>query len=223
MKKVIPFLVILILMPAYGRESVTNIPAGLPTQYQARIAELRAWLASSDAFYVELRLADKTIDLCHSGVVLKSYPLNWVGIGFPHVFGVRRGGLSPWIVQTLKKAAIVPTPTIRRVRIVPGDQSTLPTPDVAGIIPPTMEEIMPVPASFRIVFDQPVEITVKLRGEIPGARLGGGGRKDAWHDFAEASGIQKMPSVKLRIEMEAVSGAALYRSFPDSPSLLVVP
>lgn len=198
-------------------------PAVLPSFSPEQLAVLRAPLAASGHYYYELRLNDKAIVLCHSGVDIMSYKATSLAVGLPRAAWVTRGDYDKWIGEVWGEARLDPPLVIQRVRIIPGNQSTLPTPDAAGVVPPTMEELTPVPASYKILFPSSRCIQVDLDGEITGKQKPVSRTRIWWSDFLQGLGVRKADGLRLRLEMDAKSGAALYRTFQESPVFLVIP
>lgn len=206
---------------ALGCGSGTSSAA--PSGESNRFAPLRASLASSGKYYYELRVSEQTITLCHSGVEIARYPTGAVQVGFPRVLWISSGGDEPWVGEIWTGAALDPPLVVERVRIIPGNKATRPTPSAPGVLPPTLEELIAVPSSYRIVFPDTRCIQVHLIGKIPG-KVSETDRVDAWWaDFQEGIGLKPSHRLRLRVEMEATPGAALFRSFTDSPSFLVLP
>ena len=184
----------------------------------------RARLAQSGRYYLELHLGARTIELCHSGVAIATYPLRDIAIGLPRVFFISRGSHKPWIGAVWSHAQLDPPRVIERVKIVPGDESTIPTPDAPGVIPPTMEELIAVPPSYKIRFEGGRTILVSLEGQIPGTLKPHSRRRDRWRDFLAGLGLKKADPLRIRVSVPAKDGAALYRSFPEpDPDMLVLP
>jgi hypothetical protein len=200
-------------------------PTAFPTptpEAQAQISEQRAQMAASGFFYLELRLSDQAIHLCHSGVSLKRYPYQKLEIGNPQVWFFRRHTAKPWLHAAWTDATLAPERDIRRIQIIPGDESTRPTPEVAGIIPPTLEEIIPVPPVYRINFKEGLTVEVLLEGPIPYAVQEISPAQERLQDLKEIFGFTPAAHTQLRATMQAADGAALYRSFPELPEMLVV-
>ncbi len=198
-------------------------PAEVPAFSQERLALLREPLAASGHYYYELRLNEKEIVLCHSGVDIMHYKALGLSVGLPRAVWFTRGSYDKWIGIVWGGAKLDPPLVIERVRIIPGNQSTLPTPDEAGLVPPTMEELTPVPASYKILFPDSRCIQVNLQGEITGKQKPVSRVKIWWHDFLQGLGIRKAAGLRLMLEMDAKSGASLYRTFQPSPEFLVIP
>ncbi len=224
MKRSLFVLLILSLLfaPSVAAGSPKSAGSDLPTE--ALVASQRARLAASGRFYLELLLSKKEIRLCHSGVWVASYPLLSVKAGYPRVLFFPLGKHQNWIGEIWTDARLDPPAVTNRVEIVPGDDSTIPTPDESDVLPPTLQELIPVPRVYDIRFDDGRVIRVMLEGKIPGAvkkkwRIAG-----RWKDFLAAVGLKPKDKVRLMVTLTGKEGAALYRSFPDKPaSLLVVP
>jgi hypothetical protein len=189
---------------------------------QVQILQARTRLAADNLFYYELRLGEGAIHLCHSGVSLRKYPIQKITVGQPRFLHITRESDTPWIQRTWMDGELSPPWEIRRIQIIPGDERTRPTPDAAGIIPPTMEEIIPAPADFRLRFKDGLDLWFHLNGSIPYAvREPGSPWERRWADFQEAFGFGPAPRVRLRLEMDAAVGAAMFRSFPQDLTLLI--
>ncbi len=189
---------------------------------QAQLLQERTRLAADNLFYYELRLGERAIHLCHSGVSLRKYPVQTIEVGQPRFCYLTRESDQPWIQRTWMDGALSPPWEIRRIRIIPGDERTRPTPEVAGIIPPTMEEIIPVPADFRLRFKDVLDVWFHLEGSIPYAvRESASPWARLWEDFGESVGFGPASRVRLRVVMDAADGAAMFRSFPQDLTLLV--
>lgn len=191
---------------------------------KALVASERARLAASKQFYFELLLSKHEIRLCHSGVWLASYPLESIKVGYPRVFFVSLERHEDWIASVWKRGCLEPPAVVNRVEIVPGDDSTTPTPGEADVLPPTLEELIPVPPVYDIRFEDGRVIRVVLDGKIPGAVMSKWRIAGRWRDFLAAVGLRPRDKVRIRVTVSGADGAALFRSFPDKAAgLLVVP
>ncbi len=200
-------------------EPTTTADEGPPSVLVQRQA-----LAASKRFYLELDLSRKEIRLCHTGATLAVYPVASVEVGFPRRFFLPRKREDLWIGRTWSQGHLDPPAELKRIRIVPGDETTAPTPGKAGVIPPTLDDLIPVPQRYRILFDDGRVLLVDLKGEVPGARMATSPWKIRWREFLEGLGAKPADPLRVRLRMDAATGAALYRSFPaDPPDLLMVP
>lgn len=218
-KRSFALLIAFVYLAVLAVEPLTTADEGSPS-----ILVQRQTLAASERFYLELDLSRKEIRLCHTGATLAVYPVDSVEVGFPRrLFWTRRNS-GLWIGRTWSQGHLDPPMEVRRIRIVPGDDTTSPTPGQATVIPPTLEDLVPVPRRFRILFADGRVLLAELKGEIPGARMAGSPWRTRWREFQEGLGLKAADPLRLRLRMDAATGAALYRSFPaDPPDLLVVP
>jgi hypothetical protein len=206
-----------LLLAGAGDPSLPDDPAAMYTIERARLAQ-------SGQYYLELHLGAKNIQLCHSGVAIATYPLHGIAVGLPRVFFFSLGSHKPWIGAIWTKAQLDPPRVVERVKIVPGDESTIPTPDVPGVIPPTMDELIAVPSAYKIRFEGGQTLIVNLEGQIPGAVQPNSRHRDRWRDFLAALGLRKADFLRISVSVPGKDGAALYRSFPEPPpQMLVLP
>jgi len=206
-------------LAALAAEPATTADEGSPSVLVQRKA-----LAASKRFYLELDLSRKEIRLCHTGATLAVYPVASVEVGFPRRFFLPRRSDDLWIGRTWSQGHLDPPAELKRIRIVPGDEATAPTPGKAEVIPPTLDDLIPVPPRFRILFDGGRVLLVELTGEVPGALMATSPWKIRWREFQEGLGLKPSDPLRVRLRLDAATGAALYRSFPaDPPDLLVVP
>jgi len=194
-----------------------------PTLPPDQITLLRGRLAAQDRYYFELRLSEQSLVLCHSGVDVARYPFVGLRVGVPRLLWVRRGASEPWIGEVWADASLNPPLVIERVRIIPGNEATRPTPDAAGVVPATLQELTAVPPSFQIVFPDSRCIQVDLKGQIAGKVREVSAFRLWWDDFREGLGLRPAHRLRLRLEMDAADGASLYRSFPEGPAFLTLP
>lgn len=189
----------------------------------AHIRSLRAELAASKSFYLELSLRDKELRLCHSGTFLRKYKIDEAGIQARRLLFV--GGKRPkdWNSRIWREGRFSPPHVVERVRIIPGDETTRPTPGKPGILPPTLEELIPVAPRFTLDFPQGFSLLFELRGEIPGKNAAPEKGNPAWNDFLAGLGMRRGPAARLKITMGAGDGAAFFRSCPPGSPLLIMP
>lgn len=216
-------LAVALMLLGSGCSTTQPEPWPQPNQVQqTQLMQERTRLAADNLFYYELRLGERAIHLCHSGVSLRKYPVQSIEVGQPRFCYLTRESDQPWIQRTWMDGELSPPWEIRRIQIIPGDERTRPTPEVAGIIPPTMEEIIPVPADFRLRFKDGLDVWFHLNGSIPYAvRESASPWKQRWEDFGESIGFGPASRVRLRVVMDAADGAAMFRSFPQDLTLLV--
>lgn len=197
--------------------------ASLSAPEQAHLQALRAELAASKSFYIELSLRDKELRLCHSGAFLRKYKIDEAGVQTRTLLFMGRKHPKDWNSRIWREGRFNPPHVVERVRIIPGDESTRPTPGKPGILPPTLEELIPVPPSFTLDFPQGFSLMFELRGEIPGKAAAPEKKSPAWNDFLVGLGMRRGPAARLRLKMDAKEGSAFFRSCPPGSPLLIMP
>jgi hypothetical protein len=213
-------LLCLLLPCLYGPVAQEPSPAPLG----GRTADERGRLALSAKFYIELSIGASEISICHSGVPLATFKLQKLTVGTPRIFWIRTRGEGEWIDDIWEGVHLFPEKVVQRVKIIPGDASTTPTPDKPGVIPPTLSELTPVPPTFIIRAAGGRALYLDLEGDIPGAIAPPLDRHPRWHDFLAALGMRETDSLRLRAKLPAAEGAALFRSFPEGEvEMLVLP
>jgi len=212
------------LWAAKTKQAAPPPPPPPPAPPGERLVDERGRLALSNKFYLELSVGALEIRICHSGIAVATYKLTSLQVAYPRVFWIPRQSFGPWIDDAWSKARLDPTKVVQRVRIVPGDTSTIPTPDKPEVIPPSLEELTPVPQSYAVRCEGDRAIVFDLEGRIPGAVLKTEDSRSHWHSFLTALGFEPTESFRLRARLPAPEGAAFYRSFPDGePELLILP
>lgn len=201
-----------------------SAPAQAPAPGGNAVLLERSALAASKRFYLELDLSQRELRLCHTGAMIAAYAAKSLEVGSPRRFLLARVADDRWIAATWSQGHLDPPAQVHRIRIIPGDETTTPTPGTAGVEPPTLEDLIPVPPAFRIQFEGGRTLLVVLEGEIPGARMEVSSWRGRWEEFLQGLGLRPADPFRIRLRLDAVQGAALYRSFPsDPPELLVVP
>lgn len=189
----------------------------------AHLSSLKAELASSKNFYLELSIREKKIYLLHSGEVLRTYPFSEINLERKSFAFFKIGKSLNFNNTVFRNGELSPERKIERIKVIPGDESTRPTPEAPGIIPPTMEEIIAVPPVYHLNFNKSFSIRFILIGEIPGKRMEINKLKLKWNDFLAGLGLKNGPDLRLRIKMDAREGASFFRSCPEKTTLLILP
>lgn len=198
--------------------------AGLPAPVEERLTIERARLIAANKFYLEISLSRSELRLCHSGVALATYHMTDLSVGRPRVLFVQRGIHGAWIGAIWMNGQLDPERVFQRVKIVPGDASTIPTPDTPGVIPPKIEDLIAVPPKYEIRFEGGEVLSVEMVGEVTGAKLPVSPFQDRWHRFLQGLGLEPADALRVKVTLSAEDGAALFRSFPEAPpELLVLP
>jgi len=214
---------ILLLLPAAcSRPEAPDAPPVPSAALQLQEKYLRGELAMSGQYYYELRLAEKRIHLCHSGVSVRHYAFTDPRLGSSRLANRDRQKQDPWLYRVWQGAFLEPSNDLQRKQIIPGDERTRPTPGAAGVIPPTMEELIPVPTDFRVQCPDGLAILVHLNGPIPYTFIEVTPWEKRRRNFEEAFQWGSPDQVRISLEMGAEDGAAFFRSFPEKPDLLII-
>lgn len=197
--------------------------AGLSSPEEAHLKAMRAEMASTKDFYLELSLRAKTMKICHSGVYLRKFAIKSIVLETKRFLFFNDQASGRWTNRLYLEGELFPNRVLERVKIIPGDETTRPTPEKPGIVPPTMEEIIAVPISYSLVFPDDFALKIDLLGEIPGKSLEIKKTSLIWNDFLIGAGLKKGPCSRLRLEMDSKEGAAFYRSCPQKAKMIVLP
>lgn len=214
---------ILLLLPsACGRQDVPDAAPAPDAARQVQAELLRGELAGGGQYYYELRLAEKRIHLCHSGISIRHYAFSDPRLGSSRLANLSRQRDEPWLYRVWRGTFLEPANSLQRKQIIPGDERTRPTPGAAGVIPPTMEELIPVPDDFRIQCPEGLAILVHLNGPIPYTFVEESPWAKRWRNFQEAFQWEGPDQIRLRLEMDGATGAAFFRSYAEKPDLLII-
>jgi hypothetical protein len=182
-------------------------------------------LASGKDFYLVLDPAGSELTLMLSGAELQSYRVTGLQVGTPRVSWFGRRVARPWQDVVWLHGELDPPREIDRLVF----QAPPPTKDAAEPepppIPPTPEEMYPVPSRYQVRFDEgrsievrPLDADQKASGL---ARLGAWWSAK-WHDVVAALFRKDRDAVRLRLVLNPNDAASLYRSLPPAVRLIVL-
>ena len=183
--------------------------------------EKQVELAAGKEFYLVLDPAAKELALMLRGAELRRYPVIALSAGAPRVAFVRRGGRAAWQGVIFSGGRLDPPREIDRLELKP------PPPDGSGetkpVIPPTPEELFPVPLRYHIRFGRGPSIEIRPREADASSRWARfatwwGAR---WRDTLAALSPPEDEIVRLRIVLAPEDANTLYRSLPPGVKLLV--
>ena len=194
------------------------------------ILGIRLSLAASDTFYLLLDPASSKLQLMLKGAVLRDYPILGFEAGTPRTAFRQRSLDGDWEGRVWTDGALAPPrERERQVLEANGSDTTQAAPDSAATtyrIPPTPEEIYPVPQRYHIRYAGGLSVEVRPREADQSAgfwpRLGSGLR-NWWADFRAV--LHRIPEdqVRLRLVLRPEDAASLYRALPPDTRLLVLP
>ena len=182
-------------------------------------------LASEKEFYLVIDPAASAVSLMLRGAELQRYPVLGLQIGHPRVSWVGRHDPRPWQGTTWSNGELDPPRQIDRLVI----QAAPPGKDVAepepAEIPPTAEELYPVPMRYHIRFAS--GLSLEIRPREADANAGRWARLWAswsakWRDVAAAILTRDRDAVRLRMAMNPKDAESLYRSLPPAVRLIVL-
>ena len=195
-------------------------PVEVPPEVRALVTIERGRLAASGRFYLELNLPASQLNLCHSGVAIATYPVWDVAVGHPRIFFFPTSRAGDWIGEAWTQGHLEPGKVIQRQKIIPGGSEDV----KPGYLPPTLEELIPVPPVYSIQFNDMVALRVISEGELTGAVQEASLSRERWEEFLGALGFRPADRLRILVHMKGADSASLYRSFPDDPpDLLIVP
>lgn len=177
-------------------------------------------LAAGKEFYLVLDPVAKDLALMLRGAELRRYPVIALSVGAPRVAFVRRRASAAWQGVIFSGGRLDPPREIDRLEISP-------PPDASGetkpVIPPTPEELFPVPLRYHVRFERGPSIEVRPREADPSSRWARfttwwGAR---WRDTLAALRPAGDEIVRLRIVLAPEDADTLYRSLPPGVKVLV--
>jgi hypothetical protein len=182
-------------------------------------------LAGSKDFYLVLDPGTSGITLMLSGADLQHYRLLGLQVGQPRVSWVTRRDPRPWQDAVWSHGELDPPRQIDRLVIEaapPGKDTAEPE---APPIPPTPEELYPVPSRYHVRFDEGRSIEVRpldadaRAGRLTRLRAWWGAK---WHDVVAAVSGTDRDAVRLRMALDPKDAASLYRSLPPAVRLVIL-
>jgi len=183
-------------------------------------------LAGGKDFYLVLDPAGSELTLMLSGAELQSYRVTGLHVGTPRVSWVGRKVARAWQNVVWSHGELDPPREIDRLVV----QAPPPRKDAAEPepppIPPTPEELYPVPSRYQVRFDEGRSIEVRpLDADQKASRPArfGAWWSAKWHDVVAALFRTDRDAVRLRLVLDPKDAASLYRSLPPSVKLLVLP
>ena len=181
-------------------------------------------LASGKDFYLVLDPAAGDITLVLSGAELQRYPVLGLQMGQPRVSWVTRPDPRTWQDIVWAHGELDPPRQIDRFVMQaapPTKEGTEATPPV----PPTPEEMYPVPSRYHVRFVD--GLSIEIRPLDTDAEAGRWAKLRAWftakwHDAKDAAFDRERDAVRLRIALNPKDAASLYRSLPPAVRLLIL-
>ena len=190
-------------------------------------------LAAGKDFYLVLDPSAGSMTLMLKGARLQQFSVRGLQVGHPRVSWVdsrdprhvedvvwARGELDP--PRLLDRLVIQAAPPAKEGTGQAGKEAE----PAAPPIPPTPEELYPVPSRYHIRFAD--GLSVEVRPRESDKTVGRWSRLRAssaekWHDIWSAVRSRRRDAIRLRIALDPKDAQSLYRSLPPSVRLIVIP
>ncbi|HNV01893.1 MAG TPA: hypothetical protein PLE61_10670 [Vicinamibacterales bacterium] len=182
-------------------------------------------LAAGKDFYLLLDPSAARLTLMLKGAILQHFAVRAMHVGHPRVAWV--GSRDPRHVQSTVWSAgeLDPPRLIDRLVIDAAPPGAASEEEAAPAIPPTPEELYPVPSRYHIRFAEGLSVEVRPRegdaavGWWPRLRAA---VSEKARDVSSAVRGAERDAIRLRLVLDPKDAQSLYRSLPPSVRLLVL-
>ena len=191
------------------------------TEHQQRLIEL----AGGKSFYLVLDPAASDLTLMLSGAELQRYPVLGLQVGRPRVGWISRRDARPWQDVIWSRGELDPQRQIDRLVVQAAPAGKDEAEAEAPQIPPTPEELYPVPSRYHVRFDEGRSIEIRpLDADKDAGRLARlrAWLATGWHDAVAAAFESDRDAVRIRIALNPKDAASLYRSLPPAVKLIIL-
>jgi hypothetical protein len=205
-------------------------PAGAPSelaglQQTTTLLQLQVDLAASRDFYLVYDTKASDLALMLRGAELQRYKVLGAQVGRPRVSWFGRSAAASWQGVAWSKGTLEPLRQIDRLVMQGPEPGKGETETKVPPIPPTAEELYPVPPRYLIRFDH--GRSVEIRPREADASLGKWARLKAawstkWHDAYAAAFGSGDDAVRLRLVLKPKDAESLYRGLPPAVRLLII-
>jgi hypothetical protein len=189
------------------------------------LLERQVELAGGKDFYLLLDPAAADLTLMLRGAELRRFAVLGLQIGYPRVSWFDRRQSRAWQGLIWANGELIPPRPIDRIVITgeeraKGEEEPPPPP-----IPPTAEELYPVPSTYLVRFGGGLSIEIRPReadanaGRLARFRTWWTAK---WSNVASAISASNRDVVRLRVVLNSKDAESLYRSLPPSVRLLVL-
>jgi hypothetical protein len=185
---------------------------------RATVLQAQLELVKEEARYLLLDPDAGTLTLFHGGAPLRSWPVVAISVGARRLGSPEEG----WRTRRWDGVRIEP-PVERDRRILVSD--SVEPPDLTGAVdwvPPTPEEAVPTPARFVLHYDGGLGLeVVALRADADTTSVPVPILERIEHSMRRLL-PRNWDRYRIEVAMAAPEAGALYRSLPDSSSLLAI-
>jgi hypothetical protein len=182
-------------------------------------------LAAGKNFYLVFDSAKPDLTLMLRGAELRRYAVLGSQVGRPRVAWFARRSVQAWQGVVWTTGTLEPLRQIDRLVVRGGEPGKTDVDVKTPPIPPTAEELYPVPSRYLIRFAD--GLSVEIRPREADAHLGRWARLRAslsakWHDTGAALWAGGRDAVRLRLVLNPKDAESLYRALPPAVRLLVL-
>jgi hypothetical protein len=203
----------------------SNLPARAARLQRANsLLQRQVELAEGKEFYLVLDPGASGLTLMLSGAELQRYPVIGLQVGQPRVSWFTRDDPRPWQDVVWSHGELDPPRQIDRLVIQAPPPSKDAVEPESPPVPPTPEEMYPVPSRYHVRFDDGRSIEVRpLDADQDAGTLARfrGWWSAGWHDAAAAAFGRDRDGLRLRIALSPKDAASLYRSLPPAVRLVI--
>ena len=182
-------------------------------------------LAAGKEFYLVLDPAHAGLTLMLKGAPLQRFTVIGLQVAHPRV--AWRSARDPRHVQSViwSKGELDPPREIDRLVIQSGEPGKENQESGPAVIPPTPEELYPVPSRYHVRFADGLSVEILPReadesvGRWAHARAA---MAEKWRDIISAAGAAGRDAIRLRITLDPKEAQSFYRSLPPAVRLIVL-
>ena len=182
-------------------------------------------LAAGKEFYLVLDPANAGLTLMLRGAPLQRFTVLGLQVGHPRV--AWRSARDPRHPQSViwSKGELDPPREIDRLVIQSGEPGKESPESAPAAIPPTPEELYPVPSRYHVRFADGLSVEILPReadesvGRWAHARAA---LAEKWRDVFSAAAADGRDAIRLRITLDPKEAQSFYRSLPPAVRLIVL-
>lgn len=221
--------VFLAAFPAAAVDSLDAEAARLARKNELLAKQLE--LARGKDFYVLFDRPRSRLVLMLRAAVLHEWPVRGVEVGIPRVAFLSREVRAEWQGRIWSGGRLDPPREKERMVIEapPPREDAAEQSEPAVPIPPTPEELYPVPARYHVRYEGGLSLEIRVSPTPSGERGPGFWSRlrarlaQWWSDLRAVVRVRPLDTVRVRLILAPEDAASLYRALPPDTKLLVIP